>query len=173
LTRQQGTVQVASRELRLRHGSTLPELDSALVRFRLFLAVAALAASVAGGSAMGAKDVFVTFRTPSHNIGCGYSKFAGEQANVRCDIRSGLKPRPPKPKNCDLDWAYGYAMGRRGRASTLCAGDTVLDPKAPVLAYGHTWRRNGFTCTSRATGLTCRNLSGHGFFLSREHSRVF
>jgi Family of unknown function (DUF6636) len=143
------------------------------VRFRFLFVASVLLASVLSGSAVGAKYVFVTFRTPSHNIGCGYSKFPGEPANLRCDIRSGLKPRPPKPKKCDLDWAYGYAMGRTGRAGTFCAGDTVLDPKARVLGYGNTWQRNGFNCTSRTTGLTCRNLSGHGFYLSREHSRTF
>jgi hypothetical protein len=43
----------------------------------------------------------------------------------------------------------------------------------PVLAYGETWRKRGFTCYSRAIGLTCRNTQGHGFFLSRERWHVF
>ena len=44
--------------------------------------------------------------------------------------------------------------------------------KRPVLGYGKTWKRSGFTCVSRSTGLTCRRGS-HGFFLSRESRRLF
>ena len=43
----------------------------------------------------------------------------------------------------------------------------------PTLAYGRTWSWHGFRCNSATTGLTCRNTSGHGFFLSRESQRVF
>ena len=42
---------------------------------------------------------------------------------------------------------------------------------AKVLGYGKTWSGGGIRCTSAETGLTCRNKSGHGFFLSREHWR--
>lgn len=119
-----------------------------------------------------ADDVVITFRMPSGNIGCAYARFEGEPATLRCDIRTGLVPRPPRPKGCDLDWGYGYWMGITGRAHTFCAGDTALNPRARVLAYGRTWRRGGFTCSSRTTGLTCRNRSGHGFLLSRAYSRT-
>jgi hypothetical protein len=54
----------------------------------------------------------------------------------------------------------------------VCAGDTALGAKN-VLAYGRTWQRGPITCTSRVTGLTCRNARGHGFFLSRESWRRF
>jgi hypothetical protein len=60
-----------------------------------------------------------------------------------------------------------------GRASPICAGDSVFHGRNPVLAYGTTWRKRGFTCRSRFVGLTCRNARGHGFFLSRERWRVF
>ena len=36
-----------------------------------------------------------------------------------------------------------------------------------------TWRRGGFVCASTKAGLRCRNRSGHGFFLSRQHSYRF
>ena len=42
-----------------------------------------------------------------------------------------------------------------------------------VLAYGHTWRSHGFTCSSRLTGLMCTNGHGHGLFLSRESFRLW
>lgn len=113
---------------------------------------------------------FVFFQTPSHNIGCAYSS---TPANLRCDIRSGLKPPPHKPKGCMNDWTFGYEIGARGRARTVCAGDTVFSPSARVVKYGTTWRRGTFTCKSRTTGLRCQNKSGHGFFLSRQHSYRF
>jgi hypothetical protein len=67
------------------------------VRRASVLALAeALALPVAAAS--GRSFVFVTFRTPSGNIGCGYSRFAGEPAFLRCDIRSALRPRPARPR---------------------------------------------------------------------------
>ena len=53
---------------------------------------------------------------------------------------------------------------------TSYVGDCV----ARVLAYGMTWSGGGgLRCRSAETGLTCRNASGHGFFLSRERWRSF
>jgi hypothetical protein len=123
------------------------------------------------GSAGGAVYVF---RMPSSNIGCVFSSdpgFGGPY--LRCDILSGLKPAPARPKGCTLDWKYGYRMRPIGRARTVCAGDTAVDRRARAIPYGHRWSRGGFTCLSRRIGLRCRNRSGHGFFLSRRHSFRF
>jgi hypothetical protein len=65
---------------------------------------------------------------------------------MRCDIGGGLHPLPPRPKSCDLDWGYGYAMTTFGKARTFCAGDTAHDPRAPILQYGKTWKKGPFTC---------------------------
>jgi hypothetical protein len=113
----------------------------------------------------------VSFRMPSRNIEC--AEFTDAHATLRCDIRSGLKPLPPKPRSCEFDWGAGYIMGRRGRAHVSCVSDSVHSPSARVLRYGTTWRRDGFVCRSRTTGLRCRNAAGHGFFLSRHHSYAF
>ena len=134
----------------------------------LLLLALAVAATSSTGSARGTK--FVAFKTPSGNIGCIYS--SGPDY-LRCDIRSGLKPTPPHPQNCDLDFGDSVAINKAGRAYYVCHGDTVLDPSASVLRYGTTWRKNGFACTSQTSGLRCRNASGHGFFLSRQHSFRF
>jgi hypothetical protein len=112
----------------------------------------------------------VFFQTPSHNIGCVY---ASSPANLRCDIRTGLKPPPHKPRGCMNDWTFGYQMGLRGRSSTVCAGDTVFSPGARVVKYGSAFRRGAFRCNSQRAGLRCTNASGHGFFLSRQHSYRF
>jgi uncharacterized protein DUF6636 len=135
------------------------------------LALAAALVLTLSGSAFGATS-FVQFRTPSANIGCGYSSGPGG-ASLRCDILSGLKPRPAKPRGCDLDWGFGYGLNPTGRAQVVCAGDTAVDKRAKVLRYGQRWSRSGFTCVSRAAGLRCRNRSGHGFFLSRGRSYRF
>jgi hypothetical protein len=132
----------------------------------VFLVAAVLAAVLPGRA--GAATAY--FETPSRNIACGW--FSGLGGSLRCEIRSLLRPMPPRPVSCDVDWGYGLAMGRTGRANVLCAGDTVRRTGAVrILAYGTTWRRGGFTCTSARTGLTCRNASGRGFFLSRERWR--
>jgi hypothetical protein len=106
---------------------------------------------------------------PSRNIGCIFSQ---SPRGVRCDVRTGLRPRPARPRGCDLDWGYGFEMTLVSRPKTFCAGDTALG-QGPVLAYGASLRIEGFTCTSQRTGLRCTNRAGHGFFLSRERWRRF
>jgi hypothetical protein len=103
---------------------------------------------------------FRTFQMPSKNIGCT----EGEGVLV-CDILSGLQPEPKQ--QCELDWT-GMEMERLGPAQARCAGDTAYDQSAPVLEYGKTWSRGGFTCVSTTNGLECRNRENHGFLLSRE-----
>jgi len=132
-----------------------------------FLAVLAVAALPAQGAA----ERLVRFQTPSRNIGCLYAPRQGTQRTyLRCDILSGLRPEPKRA--CELDWT-GYSAGARGRATPTCAGDTVFERRAPVLAYGRTWKGGPFTCTSRRTGLRCTNAAGHGFVLARVRSSMF
>ena len=111
---------------------------------------------------------FEQFRTPSGNIGCGYT---GD--SLRCDIHSGIPHPPPRPKNCDLDWGGGYAVSAHGPATVMCAGDTAIDPHSRAIAYGTTWHRGAFRCSSQLAGLRCTNASGHGFFLSKDPSYTF
>src|SRR4051812_11807670 len=125
----------------------------------------AVAVTLALAFATPAQAAFVQFRTPSANIGCAWSSDHG--GNLRCDILSGLEPRPPKPPGCELDWGFGFQLAATGRATAVCAGDTAVDRRARVLGYGSKWSRGGFTCTSRLAGLRCVNKSRHGFFLSR------
>ena len=128
---------------------------------------AALAVLLVAGAAQARIS---TFKTPSGNIGCLYDS---SPSFLRCDIRSGLKPPPPRPGRCDLDWGDSVSLGRTGRTKLVCHGDTALLPSAPVLAYGKTWKRGPYSCTSRRAGLTCENGADHGFFLSRKSWRRF
>jgi len=116
------------------------------------------------------------FTTPSRNIACAYSS---RGALLGCRIKSGLKPVPPTHTCTEGDPVYDRIfLGASGRAVVQkCAGDPGifigLPARPPVLAYGKTWSGGGLSCTSAFTGLTCRNRSGHGFFLSRDRWRQF
>lgn len=137
----------------------------------VLIAAAALVAPALGAS--GRTATYISFRTPSKNIYCGYSSaLAPSPAYLRCDIRSHLHPAPPSRK-C-MEGVYGESVGmtKTGVARVLCISDTTYNPSGRVLAYGTTWSRDGFRCTSRSTGLTCTNSRGHAFFLSRESWRV-
>jgi uncharacterized protein DUF6636 len=138
-------------------------------------AIAVFAASlVIAVPASAAAPTAYFFRTPSKNIYCAWTSATNEApAVLRCDILSGVRPLPPKPRSCDFDWGIGLNLKRTGRAQILCVSDGVATPSARVLRYGQTWSRGGFTCISRSIGLRCRNVSGHGFFLSRQRSFRF
>jgi hypothetical protein len=130
--------------------------------------VAALPASAQDASTL------VSFRTPSKNIYCLYnSADSSTPAFLRCDIRSHLKPAPAR--HACVEGVYGESVGmtKTAAAHVLCISDTTYNPNARVLAYGTSWSRDGFRCSSRASGLTCTNSRGHGFFLSRTSWRVY
>jgi hypothetical protein len=135
---------------------------------------------VASGGATEAPVRNGHFKTPSGNIVCFHSPGPADMPRVflGCGIKSGLKPPPPR-RPCREG---GYAGDRvellaTGRVHVPpCAGDPgalVGERSARVLGYGKTWSGGGIRCTSAVAGLTCRNRSGHGFFLSRERWRAF
>jgi hypothetical protein len=133
------------------------------------LIVLADSASVAAGSSI------TGFQTPSRNIVCGAFVFSSQPATLRCDISSGLKPKPARPKNCHFDYGGTLKLGATGRTTIGCISDAVLPnpAKAPVLAFGKTIKAGPFKCTSAKAGLTCKNRSGHGFFLARGRWSTF
>ena len=130
---------------------------------RRLVVLALLVSAIGAAAAQSSSSVIVSFRMPSNNIACSYITGFGPVA-LRCDILSGMKPRPRG--SCELDWT-GLSMGL-GSARPTCAGDTVFDRRAPVLKYGSVWKRGPFTCVSLLIGLSCTNRTGHGFFLSKE-----
>jgi hypothetical protein len=139
---------------------------------RTALALGAIAMLTATGTALAASGA-ETFRMPSGNIYCAYEHYSFAPIDLRCEIRSGVKPLPPRPRTCNADWGAGYAMRQTGRPYVLCISDTIYDAKARVFPYGTTWRGGAFSCSSKTTGLRCTNRSGHGFFVSRERSFAF
>jgi hypothetical protein len=118
-----------------------------------------------------AQYVPVGFQSPSKNITCQY--FADDKHNtLRCDI-SAMETKPRRPADCELDYGGAFQMSAKGNAARLCHGDTVMDPRLPVLGYGEVWQRGGFTCTSEQTGVTCFNAERRGFSLSRGRQDIF
>ena len=109
------------------------------------------------------------FILPSGNIYC----YSSNSNYLRCEIASGLNPMPPQPESCQLDWGFGLILSHQDSARVLCAGDTIMGENLPTLSYGNNWENAGFKCTSQTAGLTCTNLNGRGFFLSRERWNVF
>lgn len=143
---------------------------SSVLRLALTACLAAAAVAVPCASGASGADVF---RTPSGNIVCAYEHYSGSPRDLRCEIRTGLKPLPPKPSSCTADWGAGYRLLQTGQASVLCISDTVATSTAAVLRYGTTKQYGVFRCTSTVQGLRCLNASGHGFFLSKERSYRF
>jgi hypothetical protein len=137
-----------------------------MARKILVFAVTAAALWAAAFSSAGTTRIF-EFRLPSKNIACAYAPSVNY---LRCDIFSGLKPKPHG--SCrEGDWSSIFLPKTR-RARPGCISDSVYNPNARVLRYGHTWKKGPYTCRSKRVGLRCRNRSGHGFFLSRQRWAV-
>jgi hypothetical protein len=100
-----------------------------------------------------------TFRSPSGQIGCMYYNDPDVPASVRCDW-SGSDDR-------------SVVVERTGAGKRIRVTDTVMDPGARVLPYGTTRRYGPIRCTSRRTGITCRNRADHGFTVSVQRRKVF
>ena len=135
---------------------------------RLAVLVAASLLLIAPGAH--AQDL-IGFQSPSKNIACQF--YDNDGPLLRCDIGETSTQPPSQPRDCPLEWGHSFEMSPRGGASRICAGDTVMDPRLPLLAYGEVWQRAGFTCRSEQTGLTCFNVMQHGFALSRSEQRLF
>ena len=138
---------------------------------RVALAIAISGATAAG--ALGASDI-AQMTTPTRNIGCIGSKFDGKSV-LRCDIRSHTYTSPTQPKSCPLDYGDSFSLGSTGAARWTCHGDTALPPQDghgfTTVAYGRAWTWGPFTCRVRLSGITCRNRSAKGFFLSKQAAR--
>ena len=134
-----------------------------------YTAILLVLATMVGAAAA---DVW-TFETPSENIQCSVGE-GPTSSDIRCTIieRSG-QPAAPRPEWCVSDWGHTFLMNDRGFVSMECAPLNRNRDGFDRADYGVTGQFGGFVCTSATTGLTCRNLDGHGFFLSRAVQQVF
>jgi hypothetical protein len=137
-------------------------------------------ASIVAGAAL---TLLPGFHSPSGNIRCFAVPIVGTGASMlRCEIRrssyaSALQARCMRPDGSGVDW-HGFELTQTGKGAVTCSGGILYDtgtqrPSFVDLPYGRTWRRVGFTCVSRVTGVTCRNGRGHGLFISRESWRAW
>lgn len=110
------------------------------------------------------------FQSPSGNIQCYIDADYGPYA--RCDILQVDTPLR-QPAYCDLDYGQAFGVDHVSRGAALCVGDTVMDPRNPVLNYGSSITHSSITCTSEETGMSCVNERGHGFTLSRKTQRLY
>ncbi len=142
---------------------------------------AAWLASVLTGVAL---TLLPGFHSPSGNIRCFAVPVGGTTAasTLRCEIKkasyaTGLQARCMRPDGSGVDW-HGFELGSTGKGAVTCSGGILYNPgtQRPTfvdLPYGRTWRRAGFTCMSRVTGVTCRNAHRHGLFVSRASWHVW
>ncbi|MFA3915837.1 DUF6636 domain-containing protein [Ruegeria hyattellae] len=114
-----------------------------------------------------------TFETPSENIQCVVGEGAST-SDLECTIiqRHG-PPALPRPASCASDWGHSFLMYDTGPVQMLCAPLSHNRDGFDRAEYGITGQFGGFTCHSSRKGLDCRNLDGHGFFLSRAVQSVF
>jgi hypothetical protein len=102
------------------------------------------------------------FKTPSQNIACGIGGDAYGSYAVACTVFSEANASGQKI----------WAMRARRKVHVFRSqSNAAFD--VPILRYGQSISRAGVVCTSRKSGLRCRNRSGHGFTLSRESQRLF
>ena len=132
-----------------------------------------LLAAPTSSSAAGRAGVRILpgFRSPSGNIRC----FVAHKA-LYCEIDKA-NYRQKLQASCDLDW-HGFQLNAANRARSYCTSNAAYNmgterPNNAKLAYGKSFRHGVFTCLSRTTGVTCRNRTGHGLFVSRETWRTW
>lgn len=109
-----------------------------------------------------------TFQSPTGNIHClVYEK------ELRCELGENLAKLPPRPKDCELDWGNVFFMNQTNKPERACYGDTIKAPTNPVVQYGKSWQKDGFTCQVEKTGVKCSNSKGHGWTLSKKKQTLF
>jgi hypothetical protein len=116
------------------------------------------------------------FHSPSGNIRCFLTHDNLQCSIARADYASALQARCIAPPT-ELDW-HGFTLGARRKGAVTCSGGILYDPDTEQpryvnVPYGRTWHHGAFTCLSRTIGVTCRNASGHGLFLSRQAWRAW
>ena len=128
----------------------------------LALVVVALAVAGVANAAVPTPDPVKTgFAVPSRNMVCNAGPYRGGNV-LACTVFSEASARGQKI----------WSKQSRGRVSVGFLQSNAAT-ELPLLRYGRSWTWKGFGCTSRRTGLTCKNQSGHGFVLSRQSQRVF
>jgi hypothetical protein len=114
-----------------------------------------------------------TFETPSQNIQCIVGE-GFEFSDIECTIiEYHSAPFVPRPSWCQSNWGHTFRMRDRGHVEMVCQPLNASKGAQHTADYGVTGEFGGFVCHSSRQGLECRNLDGHGFFLSRGRQTLF
>ena len=131
------------------------------VRALIFVVIGLAAVRVANAAVPTPDPVQTGFNVPSGNMVCNGGPYRAGHV-LACTVFSEVSARGQKI----------WSMRPTGRVSVgFLKSNAATD--FPTLRYGRTWNWLGIRCTSRRSGLTCRNQFGHGFALSRQAQRVF
>jgi hypothetical protein len=127
-------------------------------------------------SASASARVLPGFHSPTRNIKCYYNPHGLTSRGVTPVVRCGLDHAGYAAQlqaRCSAgDW-HGFTLTPNGRPLLYCPGGASGDRVAyTTLAYGKSWERGPFTCTSRTAGITCSSRTGHGLFISRRSYRI-
>jgi hypothetical protein len=135
---------------------------------RVFGVSLLVAAVVAAAATAAPQKNYYTFKTAGGLIECGMF-VAGKYSEslLRCDIRTGLKPKVKRPKGCHFDYGSTLELRPGGRAFAGCVSDAIA-PINRVLRVGQNFDKGPFKCALRKKGLYCSNKSGNAFFLSKQ-----
>ena len=109
----------------------------------------------------------VDISSPTRNIVCWMF-----EVGVRCDSLSRTWTAPPKPDDCQHDYA-AMEIGENGPGYIGCTSDAI-GWSDNILPYGEGIAYKGFECRSSQQGMYCRNLrTSHGFLLAAERYVLF
>ena len=107
-------------------------------------------------------------RTPRARLGCVDQERTESRARPRPLRREGCR-RSTSGCAPRAEVRQDRCRGEPATPGRSCGGPGI----ARCSPTARTWRAAAFAARRRSTGLTCRNTSGHGFFLSRERWRAF
>jgi uncharacterized protein DUF6636 len=146
---------------------------------RLIPLVAVLSVLLGSVATMAAATRLPGFHSPSGNISC--LALPGGRTILctlgRAGYSSRLQDRCMAPGGAGVDW-HGFTLSATGKGQLNCSGGILYNPDTQkpsyvTLPYGKSWRQGPFTCTSRLSGVTCRNRAGHRLFVSRQSWRLW
>jgi len=148
------------------------------------LVLAAMLFAALSSSSLAASTIKLPgIRSPSRNITCLFVPGSGgSRSRLLCAIAHSsyaatLQKRCMGPTGAGVDW-HGFDLTPLAKGTITCTGGILYSPSTEhpsyvTLPYGKSWRQGAFTCWSRVTGVTCRNRTGHGLFISRAAWRAW
>ncbi|WP_366941535.1 DUF6636 domain-containing protein [uncultured Litoreibacter sp.] len=116
-----------------------------------------------------------SIHTRSNNIHCTLGDQPGKTEMWCVLFRISGPPALPKPDDCSATWGHGYFISDRGSVEMTCMEKPTNDGWRGTSKFekNKPTELGGVTCTATRSKLSCMNLDGHGFSLSRRSQSVF